>query len=674
MTKNRSEYKKKKKKMNFGKVALLITSLLILNVFIFMQLYIKTQDVSALTEPLPTATVIYDREGEQVSVFRPNKIEGISTEQIPDIMKLAVIAVEDQRFYEHDGFDFIGTTRAMFTNLKARRVVQGGSTLTQQMVKNVFLTHDQTFKRKLDEFFLAKKVEQTYTKNEIIGIYLNQVYFGEGAWGIKRAAEIYFGKEPIDLTLNEAATLAGLLPAPSVLNPIKNEERAKNRRNVVLQLMYEQKFITREQFEQTREQPIELNPKSSSLFNVKYPSYMTHVVQEAVSKYGITESEILSGGYHIYTALDQSTQTALENIYADSTNFPKGSDGEIPQSSGIIIHPETGEILALIGGRENKFQDFNRVARLTRQPGSTIKPLLVYTPALEKGYDIFDMLNDSPVEYGNYKPQNFSRTFKGKVTMFDAVLNSYNVPAVSLLHEMGLSTAITMAKKLYLPITEEDRNLAALALGGLDKGVTLQQMAEAYTIYPNKGEITESHTITKIVDRNGNEVSTFEGEKERVTSEEVAQKMTYMLKGVVENGTGRNAQIAGREVAGKTGSTQVVGADVNGTSNQWFVGYTPELVGAFWVGYDRLSPDLYIPAVQGAGSPAAKLFQQAMSEAVKNIPASSFGLPAYKQAKPKNVAPPPQTKPKKEEKKPKKEDKKQGKDKAPGQKKKRSDD
>ena len=671
---NRSEYKKTKKKKSYAKVTLLLISLLILNVFIFMQLYIKTRDVSALTEPLPTATVIYDREGEQVSVFRPNKIEGISTDQIPDIMKLAVVAVEDQRFYEHDGFDLIGTTRAMVNNLKARRVVQGGSTLTQQMVKNVFLTHDQTFKRKLDEFFLAKKVEQQFSKNEILGIYLNQVYFGEGAWGIKRAAEIYYGKEPKDLTINEAATLAGLLPAPSVLNPIKNEERAKNRRNVVLQLMYEQQFISKQQLEETREQPIELNPKSSSLFNVNYPSYMTHVIQEAVSKYGLTESEVLSGGYHIYTALDQPTQTALENIFADSTNFPKGSDGETPQSSGIIIHPETGRIIALIGGRENKFQDYNRVSRLTRQPGSTIKPLLVYTPALEKGYDLFDMLNDSPVEFGNYKPQNFSRTFKGEVTMYDAVLNSYNVPAVSVLHEMGLPTAINMAEKLYLPITEEDRNLAALALGGLDKGVTLQQMAEAYTIYPNKGEITETHTITKLVDRNGNVIASFDGQKERVTSEEVAQKMTYMLKGVVDNGTGRNAQISGREVAGKTGSTQVVGAQVNGTSNQWFIGYTPELVGAFWIGYDRLSPDLYIPAVQGAGNPAAKIFQQAMSEALEDIPSSSFGLPTYKQPKPKNVAPSSQAKPKKEKKKHKKEEKKRGKENAPGQKKKRRDD
>ncbi|WP_096155300.1 transglycosylase domain-containing protein [Bacillus sp. FJAT-45066] len=670
---NRSEYKKRKMKKNYGKVTLLVTSLLILNVFIFMQFYIKTRDVSALTEPLPTATVIYDREGEQVSVFRPNKVEGIATEEIPDIMKLAVVAVEDQRFYEHDGFDIVGTGRAMFTNLKARRVVQGGSTLTQQMVKNVFLTHDQTFKRKLDEYFLAKKVEQQYSKNEILGIYLNQVYFGEGAWGIKRAAEIYYGKEPKDLTLNEVATLAGLLPAPSVLNPIKNEERAKNRRNVVLQLMYEQQFISRQQLEETREEPIELNPKSSSLFNVQYPSYMTHVIQEAVTMYGISESEVLSGGYHIYTALDQPTQSALENIYAEPSNFPKGSADEIPQSSGIIIHPETGGILALIGGRENKFQDYNRVSRLTRQPGSTIKPLLVYTPALENGYDMFDMLNDSPVEFGNYKPQNFSRTFKGEVSMYDAVLNSYNVPAVSVLHEMGLSTAINMAKKLYLPITENDHNLAALALGGLDKGVTLQQMAEAYTIYPNKGEIIESHTIKKIVDRNGDEVATFDGEKERVASEEVVQKMTYMLKGVVDNGTGRNAQIAGREVAGKTGSTQVVGAQVNGTSNQWFIGYTPELVGAFWIGYDRLSPDQYIPAVQGAGNPAAKLFQQAMSEALIDLPKSSFGLPAYKQPKPKSVEPSSQAKPKKEEKKPKKEEKKRGKEKAPGQKKKRRD-
>jgi len=252
----------------------LMAGLFVLIVLLGMQLYINTRDVSALTEPLPQATVIYDRHGEVASKLTASKIEGVSSEDIPDVMKLAVVAVEDHRFYEHDGFDFVGTLRAFSSNIKAGGVVQGGSTITQQLAKNVFLTHEKTFKRKFDEFFLAKKVEKAYTKDQIISLYLNQIYFGEGAWGIKNAASVYFAKDPSELTLAEAATIAGLIKAPSALSPLNNPDRSIERRNLVLHLMYDQKFITLEELEAAKAEELKLETRNVDPYEGKYPSYM----------------------------------------------------------------------------------------------------------------------------------------------------------------------------------------------------------------------------------------------------------------------------------------------------------------------------------------------------------------------------------------------------------------
>ncbi|MFE7061553.1 transglycosylase domain-containing protein [Sutcliffiella sp. NPDC057660] len=617
-----------KKKVSL-RALFLMAGLFVLIVLLGMQLYINTRDVSALTEPLPQATVIYDRHGEVASKLTASKIEGVSSEDIPDVMKLAVVAVEDRRFYEHDGFDFVGTLRAFSTNVKAGGVVQGGSTITQQLAKNVFLTHEKTFKRKFDEFFLAKKVEKAYTKDQIISLYLNQIYFGEGAWGIKNAAAVYFAKEPSELTLAEAATIAGLIKAPSALSPLNNPERSIERRNLVLHLMYDQKFITLEELEAAKAEELKLETRNVDPYEGKYPSYMDYILEEANKMYGISESELLAGGYKIYTSLEPKAQEALENVYADPANFPTAPSGEVAQSSGILMDPKTGGILGLIGGRDYKFRDFNRASRLAKQPGSTVKPLLVYTPALEKGYDMYDMLNDSPIDIDGYKPLNHTLDYRGEVSMYDAVLNSYNVPAVSLLHEMGVETGVEAAKKLYLPITENDHNLAALALGGFDKGIAPKHLAEAYTIFPNKGELVESHAILKIETGDGDAVANFEGEKEQVVSKEAAEKMTYILQNVVEEGSGKNAIIQGREVAGKTGSTQTRDDNHKATSNQWFAGFTPQVVGAFWIGFDKPTEDLYLPIISGAGSPSAKIFQQVVSEAWKDEPVESFNLPAF---------------------------------------------
>ncbi|KMJ57968.1 penicillin-binding protein [Bacillus sp. LL01] len=623
---------KQKRRVSF-RALLLITGLLALIILLGMQFYINTRDVSALTDPLPQSSVIYDRHGEVASRITTNQIEGVPADEIPEVLKQAVVAVEDQRFYEHDGFDFVGTVRALTTNVKARGYVQGGSTITQQLAKNVFLSHDKTLKRKTDEFFLAKKVEKSYSKDQIISLYLNQIYFGEGAWGVKRAAAVYFAKEPKDLTLAESATLAGLIKAPSALSPLNNEERSIQRRNLVLSLMHKQGFVSADEVEEAKQEELKLEKRHVDPYKAKYPSFTDYIIDEAERMYGISESELLAGGYRVYTTLEPKVQEALEKVYADPENFPTAPTGEVAQSSGVLLNPKTGGILGMIGGRDYKFRDFNRASRLKKPPGSTAKPLLVYSPALEEGYDVYDMLNDSPTEFGDYKPQNHTLDFRGEVSMYDAVLNSYNIPAVSLLYDMGIQKGMDAAKKLYLPVDEkEDRTLGNIALGGF-YGVSPKHMAEAYSVYANNGEIIESHAIVKIETVTGKEVASFEEDKERVFSEEVVGKMNFMLKGVIEEGSGKNAIIDGREVAGKTGSTQTNDNNHGATSNQWFVGYTPQIVGAFWIGFDKESSENVLPIISGAGSPSAKVFQQVVSEALEGEPVESFNLPASLQKK-----------------------------------------
>lgn len=608
------------------KVILLIGLLFILFVAIGLNMYINSRDVSALKNPLPEPTIIYDKNGEIASKVPGTKIEGVSYEKIPQHVINAVIAIEDRRFYNHPGVDYIGIFRALFRNLKAGEIVEGGSTITQQLTKNVFLTHEQTLERKIDEFFLAQKIERTFSKEKIIEMYLNQIYFGEGAWGIKNAARTYFGKEVKDLTVSEGAILAGLIKAPSSMNPLINKEKSFNRRDLVLEMMEDQGFLTSNQVKEAQAQEIVFKGRQLDPYEGKYPYYVDYIIEEAIEKYGLTQNEVMSGGLEIYTELDPHMQESVENVYKNDSLFPDSPEDQLLQSGAILVDPKTGGISALVGGRgEHVFRGFNHATQLRRQPGSTIKPLAVYTPALEHGYSIYDVLQDKPMSWGSYQPSNVSGRFKGSVTMYDAVRDSDNVPAVWLLNEIGLQTGIDSVKEFGLPITENDQNLS-LALGGLDKGVAPIHMAEAFTTFPNEGKKTKAHAISKIVDTSGETIAEWQEEPVQITTPEVAQRMTFMLKGVVDNGSGRNAKIEGREVAGKTGSTQVAIDGINGTKDIWMVGYTPELVGAVWLGYDKTDAKHYLTTTS---STAATIFKEMMQKSLNNVPPSSFNLPAY---------------------------------------------
>ncbi|HZH61681.1 MAG TPA: PBP1A family penicillin-binding protein, partial [Metabacillus sp.] len=502
-----------------------ICGIFILNVFIW------TSDVSKLEKPAPQPTVIYDQHGNIASKLSNSSIEGVILDEIPEDVVHAVIATEDQRFYHHHGVNYFSILKASVTNLFRGEIVAGGSTITQQLAKNVFLSHERTYTRKIKEFILTKKIERTYSKDEIMERYLNQIYFGEGAWGIQRAAQTYFGKDAGQLTLGESAMLAGLIKAPSTLSPIKNIDQSIQRRNIVLSLMKKEGYITEDEMKNAKAQQIVLDKREvKDEYKGKYPYYVDYLIEEAIRKYDVTENEILSGGLHIYTELNPVIQKAAEKVYKTQTLFPESQPDQIIQSGGVFLHPSTGGIQALVGGRsDHTFRGFNHASQLVRQPGSTMKPLAVYTPALEQGYEPFDLLIDQPITFeGGYQPKNYDHQYRGQTTMFDAVIHSYNVPAVWLLNEIGLEKGIQAVERFSIPLEKEDHSLS-LALGGMSKGTSPLLMAQAFSAFPNDGVMVEAHSIQKIEDTNGDVIAEWQSKATRVTESEVAQKITYLL-------------------------------------------------------------------------------------------------------------------------------------------------
>ncbi|WP_218833095.1 transglycosylase domain-containing protein [Bacillus sp. 7884-1] len=612
------------KRWHMNQLMVLSFSLLVLGFLGIVYAYSMDLDISSLKNELPQATVFYDLNGEVASKVSANKNEGVPINQIPDSMKNAVIAIEDHRFYEHHGVDYIGITRALIRDIKARGMVEGGSTITQQLTKNTLLTSQKTLKRKVDEVFLAMQIERQYSKQEILQMYLNQIYFGDGAWGIKHAARNYFAKDVKDLSISESALLAGLIKAPSALNPYHHLEKATQRRNLVLTQMKKQGYITNQQYEQAMNEKVLLNDKGGDPFRGKYPHYVDQVFEEAINVYHLSQDELLTGGYQIYTELDSTMQNAMEKTYQKDDLFPKGTD-KMVQSGGILVDPKTGGIRAIVGGRgEHTFRGYNRATQLKAQPGSAIKPLAVFTPALENGWKITDMLKDEPMSFGEYEPSNYNHEYDGEVPMYEAVKDSKNVSAVWLLNEIGIEKGLDSAKRFGIPLEKGDRNLS-LALGGVEKGVSPLIMAEAYSAFPNNGVRMKAHVIKKIEDAEGNIVAVWKEKKERVSTKAVTDHINTMLLGVVDHGSGKNAQIPGREMAGKTGSTQVPIEGVKGVKDQWFVGYTPQLVGAVWVGYDKTDEKHYLNTTSSAG--AAIVFREVMKEALKDTPSTSFDVP-----------------------------------------------
>ncbi|MCK1993029.1 PBP1A family penicillin-binding protein [Peribacillus muralis] len=591
----------------------------------FLIYFRQGADISQLENHLQQPTGIYDLDGNLASTVTANKSEGVAINEIPEHMKQAVVSIEDHRFYEHHGVDYQGILRALVINAKAGSVVEGGSTLTQQLVKITMLESNRTLKRKMEEFFLAQEVEDEYTKDEILEMYLNQVYFGHGAWGIKKAANVYFSKEVSELSVSESALLAGVINLPSKLDPYKNMDGAMKRRDLVLSRMAEHGYLTKDEEAAAKKDTVTLimGEKETDPLKGRYPYFVDHVLTEASTKYGIKLEDLLTKGYKIYTTLDQSMQQATESVYENDANFPSGTSTEqMVQSGSVLMDPKTGGINALVGGRgKHQFMGYNRATQLSRSPGSAIKPLVVYTPAVEAGYDITSPLKDEKMSFGEYEPTNLNGQYKGEVPMYEAVMDSLNVPTVWLLNEIGIDKGLDSLKRFGIPYEKEDRNLT-LALGGMRKGVSPLQMADAFSAFANNGERIEPHVIVKIENHEGKKTASLKENSTKVTSKDVVDKMNAMLLGTVEYGTGKNAAVFGHEIAGKTGSTQVPIEGVSGVKDQWFIGYTPSLVGAVWAGYDKTDENHYLTTHSSEGS--ALIFQRIMAKALQNQAAQSF--------------------------------------------------
>ena len=586
-------------------------------------------------------TFIHDMDGKEVARLHgvENRIPA-DLDEIPQELKDAFIATEDRAFYDHPGINPSSFVRAAIANFKAGSIVQGGSTITMQLVENAFFTDNpsRTYKRKVQEAVLAIQMERHYTKDEILEAYLNQIYFGHGAYGVQAASQAYFGKDVSELTLSESALIAGVTNNPATFSPYNDVEKAKERRAVVLDNMVEAGMTSSSKAESAKQEDINLSSDTAPKKTEKYPYYVDAVVLEAeqlLQKKGMAPADVYRSGLHIYTGLDASVQDKMESVYANANNFPSGT-GDVPvESAMVILDPSTGEVRGLVGGREHTVErGLNRAVQAKRQPGSVIKPLVVYGPAVENGSSPATVIDDVPVSYGSgskaYSPGNYDGRYRGLITMREAIQYSINIPAVKTLERIGVETGYNFGKNLGLSLIPADKGLS-LALGGLTDGVSPLEIASGYGAFANEGEWISPHTITRITDKNGNTLVDLNPEKKAVMSEETAYMVTDMLQTVVTSGTGTRAQISGHNVAGKTGTTQLPDIPAfegkKGERDAWFVGYTPELVGVVWLGYDKTTTSHYLHGLFG-GSSCAPIWKAVMSDALRHTPSKEISKPS----------------------------------------------
>lgn len=610
-----------------------------LSIFLATSIYLiyvaKTANVKGLENALERPTTIYDKDGDRAGYLYSQKGTWVSLDKISPNVADAVLSTEDRNFYHEYGFSIKGMARALLLNLKNRimgssDIAGGGSTLTQQLVKNAFLSQEQTISRKAKEIFIAMQVENTYSKKQILAMYLNNAYFGNGVWGIEDASEKYFGVHASQLTVPQAATIAGMLKNPNGYNPKDHPAESRQRRNVVLTLMKDNGKLTHEQMKSYQDSPMITSDNYQYDSGYRYPYFFDAVIDEAIKKYGLSEEDIMNRGYKIYTTLDQNYQSTMQTDFADSSLFPyDADDGTRAQGASITIDPKTGGVTALVGGRNDShvFRGYNRATQLVRSPGSTIKPLAVYAPALQHGYHYDSMVEDKYQAYGSnkYSPKNATGTYQVKIMLYQALAESKNTTAVWLLNKIGVSEGYRSAEKFGLKLSDSDKNLS-LALGGLKKGVSPMTMASAYSAFANEGVKYDAHFIRRIVDASGKTIVDEEdADSTRVVSEKIANEMTSMMIDVYKNGTGTSAKPYGYTIAGKTGSTQGNGVDPTAAdTDRWYIGYTPDVVLATWVGFDSNKNSIENAGTRGG----AALFKSEMEGILPKTKQSQFKVKA----------------------------------------------
>ena len=598
------------KKYHIHKIFFLLILIVGLVAGIYLFYLAKQANVSTLKSSLSQVTTIYDKDDKQAGTLYGQKGSYVEIDKISPLIQKAVVATEDKRFYEHNGYDIKGIARAALGILTSGHITGGGSTITQQLAKNAYLTQKQTFDRKAKELFLAIEIEKKYSKDEILTMYLNNSYFANGVWGVEDACQKYFGHSAAQVNAGEAAMVAGMLKGPGIYNPIDNPENATNRRNTVLGLMVESKVITAADETTLKAVPVKSmlhDNYSNSDHGYKYPWFFDEVIREADELYGISESDLLNKGYKVYTTVDQKIQASMQETFNEADLFPANAeDGTPVQSASVAVDPATGGVLAVVGGRnEHVFLGFNRATQSRLAPGSTIKPLVSYTPALEAGMTPTSMVEDKLQDY--YKDgTNLGGEYSGQMPMYKALANSTNMPAVWLLHKVGLDVGYKKAEEFGLTLSKEDKYYG-LALGGLTTGISPLTMASAYTVFANDGKKVDAHFVREIVDSTGKVVASAKPETKTVTTKAVADDMTSMLQGVFSSGSGVNAQPDNYAMAGKTGTTETT-FDI-GTKYQWIVGYTPDIVIASWLGFDQTSGTHALESASGSLGGLARVYR-----------------------------------------------------------------
>lgn len=588
-------------------------------------------DPSVLEKPSMTSTV-YDRSGKLFTRLHAeeNRLP-VDLKKVPRHLQEAFIATEDVRFRQHYGVDPKAIARAAWRIL-THQSFEGGSTITQQLVKNAFLTPERTLTRKVQEALLALQVERRFTKDQILAMYLNEIYFGNGAYGVQAASRTYFGKDVSELTLAEGALLAGLTKNPTRYSPFDNLPAAKERQAVVLDNMVRAGFITAAEAEAARSAPLKIaQPKSNQQpapYFIDYViSYLVDTLSPQLGSEKAVYDAIYRGGLQIYTTIDPEMQKAAEKALA--ARLPAGekdANGILqPQGALVAVDPGSGEVRALVGGRDYASTKFNRAVQALRQPGSSFKPF-VYTTALAQGWSPGSVLDDAPMMYkGKIWPDNYNHKYRGLTTLRVGIANSINVMAVKLMQQVGVDQVVATAEKMGITTLvksgpRNDRQLA-LALGGMTNGASPLEMASAYAVLANGGLRVEPHPVTLVKDVNGNILWQAQVSRSQVLSPQVSYLMTDMLKGVITHGTGSSAAI-GRPAAGKTGTTSE-------NNDVWFVGYTPDLSAAVWIGSDAKPQGqrTYLSRYGiGSGLPA-RIWGSFMQSALAGTPAHDFTRP-----------------------------------------------
>ena len=583
----------------------------------------KTTNVKDLQNALKATTIIYDKNGDQAGSLTGQKGTYVELDAISENLQNAVVATEDRSFYKNSGINYGRFFLAILTLGRSG----GGSTITQQLAKNAYLSQDQTVERKAKEFFLALEINKKYSKKEILTMYLNNAYFGNGVWGIEDASKKYFGVSASQLSLDQSAVLAGMLKGPEIYNPLYSVENATNRRNTVLQNMVAAGYIDQATADQSAAIDIHgqlVDAYEGKSEDYRYPSYFDAVINEAVNKYGLTEEDIVKNGYRIYTELDQNYQASMQVIYDNTALFPVAEDGTRAESGSVALDPKTGGVRALVGrvgSDENPgFRTYNYATQAARSPGSTIKPLVVYSPAVAEGWSTNKELDNSTTQYGSYEVNNYAGIQSSPtVPMYQALAESLNLPAVATANDLGLDTVFEYGKKFGLNMDKVEKSLA-VALGA---GVTTNpmQMAQAYGTFANGGVMNDAHLITKIENASGQVVKSHSQKSTRVLSGSTTDKMTNMMLGTFSNGTGVNAAPYGYTMAGKTGTTETsFNKDLSG--DQWVIGYTPDVVISQWLGFPTTDEGHYL--TDSSAGTASEIFRNVANSVLPYTDGTQF--------------------------------------------------